>query len=448
MSTAASFHFRARRGGKYRLLQRLAAGGMGEVWTARNEVTGAIVAIKLCASGPSSEAALRFRQEARVGAMLSHRSVVRIFDLVEEPDGTLVLIMELLRGQTLGRHLAAAGPLQTLDALAVVVPVLSALSHAHESGIVHRDITPENIFLAVEPDGYVIPKLVDFGIAKVLDDGVRTVEGQVLGTPQYMAPEQIRAQGPLDGRSDVFSVGVVLYQTLTNRSPFAATSASASLAAVLEAVVDPDPLIEPALWIEIQRAMAKHPYERHRSAREMADRLLAVAGETEASLSQRLRAPRPELEEGAGAVTTSVSTRARAAAAGAVTSSPEDLLLRPARVRRRAAMSIVAGAVGAAAIAALVTLSRRSMPLDGARKADSSPSGQLPTAAASFVSGLPSALSAPTSPRVDPAPSGGPPLSTASPSASASPSTKPKGSNGGHPPRARHPKPVGTTPGF
>src|ERR1019366_1108534 len=184
--------------GKYRLRRLLASGGMGEVWVARNEATGADVALKVLRRGSSESAEERqleerFRQEARLSAMLSHRSIVRVFDLVEETDGTLVLVMELLRGETLHRYLERLGPRSAAEAVAILAPVLGALSHAHELGLVHRDVSPANIFLAVDPDGHVAPKLVDFGIAKRsgVPSPVETVAGDVLGTPRYVAPERI-----------------------------------------------------------------------------------------------------------------------------------------------------------------------------------------------------------------------------------------------------------------
>ncbi|MGH7271831.1 MAG: serine/threonine-protein kinase [Polyangiaceae bacterium] len=279
-------------GGKYQLLRRLASGGMGDVWIARNEATGAHVAIKRCRwESASDDARMRFRHEARLGAMLSHRSIVRIFDLIEEPDGTPLLVMELLRGETLDRVITRHGPLPCKEAVAIALPILSALAHAHASGIVHRDVTPANIFLTLEPDGRVVPKLVDFGIAKVPDGEAMTLDGQVLGTPRYMAPERIRGSTTLDGRSDCFSMGVILCEMTTGECPFAASSPAASLAAVLESVVEPDPRIDPRVWIEIERALAKRPYERHLSASAMAEALRVAVGETEATLAELLRAP-------------------------------------------------------------------------------------------------------------------------------------------------------------
>jgi serine/threonine protein kinase len=280
-------------GGKYRLVRRLASGGMADVWIARNEATAADVAVKLCASD-RPDTRERMRREARLGAMLAHRNIVRVYDLVEEPDGTLALLMELLHGDTFGHYLKARGLLGTDEALAVLLPVLSALHYAHARGVVHRDVTPENIVLAVDPDGFVTPKLVDFGIARVPADGASTLEGHVLGTPRYMAPERIRGgDEAADARGDLFSVGVILCEALTGTSPFAADTPAGSLAAVLERHVDPDPRVDAVLWVEVQRAMAKHLYARHRNAQEMAEALLSARGGTEENLGGILRLPPP-----------------------------------------------------------------------------------------------------------------------------------------------------------
>jgi serine/threonine protein kinase len=281
-------------GGKYRLLSRLGTGGMGEVWRAQNETTGAHVAIKVM--GPSGDEArgARFRNEARLGSMLSHRSIVRIFDLVEDEDGTLALVMELLRGESVAEWLQRKGTVSTKEAVAVALPVLSALAHAHASGVVHRDLTPANVFLAVDPDGTVVPKLVDFGIAKApAAVSTLTLEGSVLGTPRYMAPEHIRGAADIDGRSDLFSLATSLYEMIVGASPFAAPTPAASLAAVLESPVDPDPRIEPRVWIELQRALSKRPYERHHDADELARALRAAIGDTDASLALLLKRDPP-----------------------------------------------------------------------------------------------------------------------------------------------------------
>jgi serine/threonine-protein kinase len=269
---------------------------MGDVWLAKNEGTEAHVALKVLRPNPDERTQTedRFRREARLGGLLAHRSIVRIFDFLEEPDGTLVLVMELLRGETIEQWITRRGPFPAREAMAVMSGVLSALQHGHEQGVVHRDVKPSNILLDVEPDGRIIPKLVDFGIAKMpRNDRSKTMDGLVLGTPSYMSPEQIKADADIDGRSDLFSGAVVFYEMLTATCPFAAPTPSAAIAAVLQNAVDPDPRIDPRLWLEIQRALSKRPKERHASAAEMRTAMLAAMGETEDSLASVLRTDPP-----------------------------------------------------------------------------------------------------------------------------------------------------------
>ena len=282
-------------GGKLRLIHRIGRGGMGDVWVARNEATQAEVAVKtLQRSERTPTHDERFRREARLAATISHRNVVRIFDLVDDADGTLGLVMELLRGGTLEACMRERGPITTLHGIAVAVPILSALHHVHQKGIVHRDVKPANMFFAVEPDGHVIPKILDFGIAKLpAASSPLTVDGSVLGTPHYMAPEQIRGQEDLDGRSDMFSLAIVLYEMLTGVRVFQRDSAAASLAAVLEHEVDPDPRIEPRVWVAISRALAKRPYERFANCAEFAEALRRAVDATEEDYSLALQELRP-----------------------------------------------------------------------------------------------------------------------------------------------------------
>lgn len=281
--------------GKIRLLSRIGRGGMGDVWIARNESTQAEVAVKtLQRSERSATHDERFRREARLAATISHRNVVRIFDLVDEEDGTLGLVMELLRGGTLEACMRERGPISALHAIAVAAPILSALHHVHEKGIVHRDVKPANIFFAVEPDGHVIPKVLDFGIAKLPSVSSQlTVDGSVLGTPHYMSPEQIRGAEDLDGRSDMFSLAVLVYEMITGERAFQRDSAAASLAAVLEHEVDPDPRIEPRVWVAISRALAKRPYERFATCAEFAEALRSALGASDEDFALALQELRP-----------------------------------------------------------------------------------------------------------------------------------------------------------
>jgi eukaryotic-like serine/threonine-protein kinase len=420
-------------GGKYRLVRRIGVGGMGEVWVATNRTTGAEVAVKMARGSPvSDDSTTRFRHEARLGATLAHRGIVRIFDLVET-DGMLVLVMELLRGATLERYLQRRGPLPRDEAIAIAVPVLSALAHAHETGIVHRDVTPANIFLAVDPDGHVTPKLLDFGIAKVPASGAtHTVDGRALGTPRYMAPERIRDQGPIDGRTDLFSVAVVVYEMLTDVCPFGAASPAASLAAVLETVVDPDPRIDPRVWIELRRSLSKQAYERHPTALAMAQGLLTASGQTEASLSDVLReAPvlRDVMSDDALPFQATRTVGGHSLGRASAVVGP----------RRRILVWVSAGLLSCAGLAVAVSSIRR-----GEHPRASSPAPIVETPASVSVvdrpqaATLPSASSAPSASTT----ASGSPVASAWTAPAAVPQAAPRR---GHPAR---PKPVAITPGF
>jgi serine/threonine protein kinase len=411
----------ARAGGKYRLVRPLASGGMGQVWLARSETTGADVALKVLHDARSGTLEARFRKEARFGAGLSHRNIVRTFDFIEEADGTLVLVMELLRGESLGQFLERRGALTTAEALAVALPILSALGHAHASGVVHRDVTPANVFLAVEPDGEVLPKLVDFGIAKLPGGASLTLEGAVLGTPRYMSPEQIRAASDIDGRADLFGVAVIVYEMITGVSPFDGPTPAASLAAVLEATVDPDPRIEPRVWVELQRALSKRPYQRHKDAQELAGALRAAIGETDAALASLLRREPPEQQEVSG------PSEPQGASTGTVDGQSLDAAPR-GRVPRR----VVVGAGAAVLVLAGVLLGSSVRRADRATPAAGAPA---PGRAEAIASPPPSVVASPAEqPPEPPAPS-----ATGS---QARPARLPV-----HPPLA-HPRPVATTPGF
>ncbi len=401
--------------GKYRLLRLLATGGMGEVWVARNEATGAEVALKVLrrderAAGSVDDRQMeeRFRQEARLSAQLSHRSIVRVFDLLEEPAGALILVMELLRGETLFHYLRRLGPRPDQEAVAILTPILGALAHAHDLGLLHRDVSPANIFLAVDPDGHVSPKLVDFGIAKPTGtaSAVETVAGDVLGTPRYVAPERIRGATDVDGRADLFSAGVVLFETITGVCPFAASTASASLAAVLESTVDPDPRIGPRLWLEIRRALSKAPYERHASARELAAALREALGVTDAALEATLQALEPEVAQRFELPSSVVPL------AGGVSSSAT-------RGRRVSTWLVLGGAVGVLLAVVALALARggrsgaaSAPPMTSAAISSAvvapplAPAAVAPPSVTAGVSNATSGVATPTAPAVRPKPAG------------------------------------------
>jgi serine/threonine protein kinase len=277
-------------GGKYLLEKRIAIGGMGDVWVARDRETDERVALKILRTTKEerTRAHARFRHEAKLAGLLGHPGIVRVYDLIEEPDETLVLVMELLHGESLDHTIAARGPLPTREAVAIITRVLAALEDGHEHGIIHRDVKPANIFLANGHARTLVPKLLDFGIAKMIDTSKETTKGRLLGTPRYMSPEQIMAPSTIDARSDLFSAAVVLYELLTGLCPFDAPSLADVAEAVVTHEVDPDQRIEPKLWIEMRRALRKRPNERHASAGEMARAFCAAIGETEESLASAL----------------------------------------------------------------------------------------------------------------------------------------------------------------
>ena len=282
-------------GKKYALERPAGFGGMAALWVATNQATGAEVCVKLLVPDEETgahdeEAVARFRREAHAAAGLSHRAIVRVFDLLEldvageiaaagAPPYAHAIVMELLHGETLGDLLAKRGKLPLEEALDLFLPVLSALGHAHRASVIHRDLKPDNIFLAAEPDGHVIPKVLDFGVSKLATASAITVDGILVGTPSFMSPEQARGARHIDARSDVFSAGTLLYMMLTGENPF---DAAPTFASVVEAVarreVAPIPELTPAIASVIDRAMKKDPALRFGDATEMAIALRAAAG--------------------------------------------------------------------------------------------------------------------------------------------------------------------------
>ena len=271
-------------GGKYRLEKPLARGGMGSVWFARHTELDAPAAVKFMAhelvGTPVAE--MRFKREAKAAAQLRSPHVVHIHDYGVE-DGAPYMVMELLDGHDLSAELHRAGKLSIGRVASIVAQVAKALAMAHAAGIVHRDLKPSNLFLARSGDDEIV-KVLDFGVAKetapslVID---KTTSGTLVGSPQYMSPEQARGE-PVDFQSDLWSLGVVVFETLTGRPPFESTHLGALLAKIHEANAPAPTSIAPELPRAIDafmaRALARSPADRFPSAKAMADELLAIAG--------------------------------------------------------------------------------------------------------------------------------------------------------------------------
>lgn len=265
---------------KYRLTHKTGVGGMGTVWSALNLATGAQVAIKLMLPELAryAEAVDRFRHEAHATAQLSHRGIVRIFDLIEFGESrSIAIVMELLRGRTLAAVLDERERLPLKDSLEIILPLLSALSYAHAAGVVHRDLKPDNVFLAVDPDGLVTPKILDFGISKLcFTDRAATREGCAIGTPGYMSPEQAKGLSSVDGRSDLFNVGILLYEMLSGKNPFAPCRRD-KLAEVMKRVPKPLRGVSAEMQRVVFRALAKDPELRFADATQLARALRSAS---------------------------------------------------------------------------------------------------------------------------------------------------------------------------
>jgi serine/threonine-protein kinase len=219
---------------------------MSSVWQAHDEVLGRTVAVKILPATPADELYRRFHREARIIRQFSHRNIVAVLDAGEiAGEGLLFMAMELLHGSPLSNHLRPGDPLPPQEILPVLVEVCRGLSAAHAAGVIHRDIKPENIFLAIVPGEGVVPKILDFGLSTAGDRRAQTritADGQVLGTPMYMSPEQAVARQNLTPASDVWAMGVILYEAVAGKLPFH----GANVTAVLDAIVAGEPAELPA----------------------------------------------------------------------------------------------------------------------------------------------------------------------------------------------------------
>ena len=280
--SGAGFHAGLVLDGRYRLERPLGEGGMGAVWVGHQIALDRAVAIKVLhvtdvQRGTSNA---RLRREALALAAVHHPAVVEVYDYGETTDGVPYVVMELVRGEGLAERMARRGALPAEEAVALVLPLLDGLAAAHRAGIIHRDIKPENVILAAGRDGRggEVAKLLDFGIASVTvagDEARLTSDGGIIGTPAYMAPEQMRGEAT-DERTDVWGVGALVYELIAGEPPFG----EGNLFAVLGRVVSQPPPyprraqgLDGRLWALLMDALRKDPAERTPSATALRDAL-------------------------------------------------------------------------------------------------------------------------------------------------------------------------------
>lgn len=264
--------------GRYRLLDRIASGGMGAVYEAVDERLGRRVAVKLLRDELAEDHRLveRFRREARAAAALAHPNIASVFDYGQD-GGQRFIVMELVDGEDLARLLARTGPLGPARAAAICAQVCDALAHAHQRGVIHRDIKPANVIVG----GADHVKVTDFGIARAVGDSTLTATGTVLGTAQYISPEQASGK-PATARSDIYAAGVMLYEMLAGEPPFTGdTPLAIAMRHMSEEVPRPslaNPAVPRSLDDVVTRATARDPERRFAHAAEMAAALRGAAG--------------------------------------------------------------------------------------------------------------------------------------------------------------------------
>ncbi len=280
--------------GQFRIVKRIGSGGMGSVYQAEQPEMNRHVAIKILHPRYLSRSDLvsRFRREARAMSHLSHPNTARVFLYGQLEDGACYFVMEYLEGRNLAQVVRAEGPMPPERAVPIMTQVCGALDEAHQAGIIHRDLKPENIFLTVQGGIEDYPKVLDFGLAKVTEKQmapgsmILTREGMVFGTPEFMSPEQARGQ-KLDPRSDIYSLGVIVYELLTGKLPFEARQSIEFIQ--LHANEAPIPLSQrvpgrtfaPALEAAVMKALAKDRDDRYATAQEFGAALeQALKGET------------------------------------------------------------------------------------------------------------------------------------------------------------------------
>jgi serine/threonine-protein kinase len=353
---------------KYQLLSPIGAGGMGMVWRARNVVLDVDVALKVIRREINDPSILdRFMLEARASARLQHPSIVCVQDYGSSARGEPFMVMELLQGTSLEHRLQMEGRIDALEAVTLLLPIAAGLSAAHQAGVVHRDIKPDNIFLAQGGDGWLRPVIMDFGIAKLRQESTHrplTCPGALVGTPEYMSPEQLAADCDIDARSDVWGFCVVLYEVIAGRRPFDGASQLELAAAIVGAT--PKSLCELGVADErlsaiVRRGLAGRPDDRWGSMHELgialaqwaadAGKETDAAGVTLARWSGVALGPRRRSGGMAASSPAGAASLATSVPAGPVRRTPARPTLRaPAKPRRLRSTALLAGVLGVAGL--------------------------------------------------------------------------------------------------
>lgn len=300
--------------GRYEIVRLIGEGGMGVVYEARHTLIGRRLAVKVIhpemAGDP--DVVQRFHNEARIAAEIGHENIIDVTDMGLLPSGAPFIVMEYLDGESLAQRVLGGGPLPVKEAAEIAICVLDALAVVHEAGVVHRDLKPDNVFLAVRVGAggreKSVVKLLDFGISKLRPRAAGQVRltrtGSVMGTPVYMSPEQAAGRKDLDHRTDIYAVGAILYEVLTGRLPFTGDTYNEVLAAVLTAELKPPrdlrPDLPPKLDAAICRALARDPNRRFPSALDMLKALKPFAPASAVSGMSRSRSGRSATQTAIG----------------------------------------------------------------------------------------------------------------------------------------------------
>ncbi|MRG94486.1 serine/threonine-protein kinase [Polyangium spumosum] len=419
--------------GKYKVLRLIARGGMGSVYEALNTSIGKRVAMKFVDPelARNDDAVLRFQREAAAASAVESAHIVTIFDSGSTDDGQPFIVMELLRGEDLGHRIKRLGRLDLEPALDVVAQLLRGLCRAHEAGIVHRDLKPDNVFLAARDDETDFVKILDFGISKVRRTGgvpekTITRQGTVLGTPFYMSPEQSQALPDVDERTDLWSVGAILYECLSGRPPHEGQSYEQVIVNICTKAA-PDvrtwnPEVPESVARFLGKALKRNRDKRFANAREMLEALGAASGSLLPARAVKLSGDTGRSSKAPAATTnTSGPSRVGWATTGGAS---------PSKERSRIVPVALAGGAAVLALAAVLVWSRESVPRAATTASEGTTSAQ-PIG----TNDAPTMTTPPPPPAPTPEPTPEPtPAPTAAPTTEATATKAPE------------PKPAATTP--